>query len=172
MRRRDLLWWSGCSLLIVAVLLMIQSLRRLERTFEVKNDAAVSEMRAIDDSQNLHSLLYQKGFAAHYILTGDEARLRDLTRAKVAFEAWLDDATDRARPEEVRPLVQLRNEYRRWDAARTEAIAEFQNGDRERAVRALLANPSRGQRIKELIDELLRIRQAEVAASQSRAEEM
>jgi signal transduction histidine kinase len=64
----------------------------------------------------------------------------------------------------------LVTEYGRYDADRARAIALYQSGEQERAVQALVQFTGRTERLRQLANDLLRVRRAEVTGRIAEAE--
>jgi signal transduction histidine kinase len=93
---------------------------------------------ALDESRAFESLLYQKGFLAQYMLTGDRAWLAQLDARRSAFERWLESAEHQASSSHRGDLVQrIKAQYDAYDSGRRRAIARFEAGQRTEAVALL-----------------------------------
>src|SRR5947209_18288492 len=92
--------------------------------------AVSRQLSMIDDAAAMRELLYQKGFVAQYLLTGDRALLQELETTRAAFEGWLSDAHTHVADETARALLlQIRIEYAALDRTRREAAGLY---DQER----------------------------------------
>src|SRR5262249_47800807 len=157
-RRRRLGWLFGLfSAATMAALLAIAlvSLRWLTVEHRAAGAAAEADLAALEDAGALQGLLYQKGFAAGYFLTGDPHWLDALRRARPGFESWLERVTRDARTDQsAQAVAALVAEYGRYDAERTRSIAQYQSGDRDGAVATLTANNEHAARLRELASRL------------------
>ena len=57
--------------------------------------AVTRQLQLADDATGMSAFLYQKGFAAEYLLTGDRRWLEDLEGSRPAFESWLAHAHEK-----------------------------------------------------------------------------
>ena len=102
----------------------------------------LSSLRAAEELEI--SLLETRGLVVSFILdNGNPERLKDLERKKRAFH----DALDRARKtahtsSEKRILDGLEEAYREYDEKRTEMIALYQSGDKDKAIAIFLSEVS------------------------------
>jgi len=129
--------------------------------FSLGNAAAVArvtvtrQLQLADDATAMSAFLYQKGFVAEYLLTGDRDWLTELETARPAFESWLGHAhhnvTDATG---ARLLDQIQTEYASYDAARKRAIALFDGGDVAGAKAALGTDRPRARHLRALFEEL------------------
>src|SRR3954453_23661433 len=90
-RRRRLQWLFGVvSLLTTLVLLVLGgvALRSTALSHRTAIDAARADLAALQDAEDLQTLLYQKGFAAEYLLTGDRRWLEELGRYRQECDRW------------------------------------------------------------------------------------
>src|SRR3954463_11129287 len=98
-RRRRLQWWGGVASSISALALLALAgiaLRSVAVSHRTATDAARVDLLALEDAGEMQALLYQKGFAAEYFLTGDERWINELDRTRPAFERWLANVTKNA----------------------------------------------------------------------------
>jgi signal transduction histidine kinase len=137
-------------------------------------DAARADLAALSDATELQTLLYQKGFASEYFLTGEQRWLDELERARPSFERWLASVTRNAdsSPETAQTTATLVAEYGRYDADRSRAIAEYQSGRREQAIRTLSASVDRVPVLRDLALKLIHIRREEVTARLTQADKV
>jgi signal transduction histidine kinase len=79
------------------------------------------------------ALLYQKGFVAAYMVTGDRVWLHKLEATRGKFAAWLASVGPSLLPPQRAVLRKIVDEDRAYDEARSKAVALFQAGRREEA---------------------------------------
>jgi signal transduction histidine kinase len=168
-RQRRLSWLFGLfSAATVTAMLGVAfvAARGLAVNHRAASAAAQIEMAALEDASALQGLLYQKGFAAGYFLTGDARWLDELHRTTPAFEAWLTRVTKDAGSERTAQAVAtLVTEYGRYDLERTHAIDLFKSGDHAAAVAMLSAQTDRAATLRTLANRLIDIRRDEIRAS-------
>jgi signal transduction histidine kinase len=139
------------------------AVKAIASTHTAATEAARTDLQGLEDATELQSLLYQKGFVAEYVLTGDDRWLHELERTTPQFTRWLERITRDSRTEEAaRVAAAIGEEYGRYDATRTRAIEEYRRGDRDAAVATLVTNTERSRKLRQLAEEILRIRHAEV----------
>jgi signal transduction histidine kinase len=111
--------------------------------------AAVSRQIAlIDESGAFAALLYQKGFAAEYMLTRDRSWLMQIESSRPAFETWLAQTRATVSTPEAGALLEtVAREYDAYRRAREEAVATFDAGDEPGATAMLMQNHARLDRI-------------------------
>ena len=111
--------------------------------------AAVSrELALIDEAGAVSALLYQKGFAAEYMLTRDRRRLEQLEASRVAFQEWMARARASVTTDDARRLLAtMAREYEDYHATRLRAVAQFDAGDGAQAMVTLTQNQARLDRI-------------------------
>src|SRR3954454_18449720 len=143
--------------------------------FSLGNASAVSrvavgrQLALIDDAAAMSAFLYQKGFVAEYLLTGNRAWLAELESNRPAFESWLrrmhgnigggklgdgkrgDGKLGGADSERL--LNEIQSEYAAYDHARREAVALYDAGHPAQAKTALLQNHTQAQRLRDLFSE-------------------
>ena len=103
--------------------------------FSLGNASAVArvavsrQLALIDDAAAMSAFLYQKGFVAEYLLTGNRAWLAELESNRPAFESWLARMHGKVGgADSERLLDQIRTEYLAYDRARREAVALYDAG--------------------------------------------
>ncbi len=130
-------------------------LSSLENASSVARVAVGQQLAIIDDAAAMASFLYQKGFVAEYLLTGDRKGLDELETSRSAFVSWLAQAQAQVtNTESARILDQVRREYDSYDRARTQAVELYQAGHLEEAKTALVGNRVRAQRLRDLFEQL------------------
>ena len=107
--------------------------------------AAVSrELALLDEASAFSALLYQKGFAAEYMLTRDRKRLEQLETSRGAFQVWMQRARASVTTDDARRLLAtMSREYEDYHAVRLRAVQEFDAGDEARAKITLTQNQTR-----------------------------
>jgi signal transduction histidine kinase len=128
---------SLCSAIAVGVVCIVGlvSLRNVSR---VTRMALTRQIALLDESHAFSSLLYQKGFLAHYMLTRDRSFLAEIEARHAAFESWLKSASEESSsPQRTDLLGQIRQRYSSYDGTRRRAIALFDAGKRDEAIRLL-----------------------------------
>jgi len=93
--------------------------------------SAVSrELSLIDEAGAFSALLYQKGFAAEYMLTRDRRWLDQLEISRPAFEQWLLRARASVTTDDARQLLTtVSRAYEDYHATRARAVQLFDGGD-------------------------------------------
>jgi signal transduction histidine kinase len=111
--------------------------------------SAVSrELSLIDEAGAFSALLYQKGFAAEYMLTRDRRWLEQLEITRPAFERWLAGAQASVTTEDARRLLAtVSREYEEYHVTRRRAVELFDAGDEAQAKEILAQNQIRLDRI-------------------------
>jgi signal transduction histidine kinase len=128
---------SLCSAVAVGIVCIVGlvSLRDVSR---VTRGVLTKQMALLDESRAFASLLYQKGFLAHYMLTHDRGLLAQIEVRRNAFESWLSAAWQEAStPQRKELLGKIRSRYAAYDGARARALALFDGGRKDEAVRLL-----------------------------------
>ena len=133
--------------------------------------AVTRQLALIDDASAMSAFLYQKGFVAEYLLTGNRAWLAELESNRPAFESWLARMHGKvggADPERL--LAQIQTEYAAYDHARREAVALYDAGHPAEAKAALLQNHAQAQRLRDLFAEFGRVARREAESTLAAAE--
>ena len=99
--------------------------------------AVSREVAILRDATALDALLYQKGFVANYMLTGDASWIRKLEKARAEFAAWLGRVRSLVGPREAAVLAEIEDENAKYDRARYRAIALHDGGRRAEAIASL-----------------------------------
>jgi signal transduction histidine kinase len=145
--------------------------------FSLGNASAVGriavsrQLALIDDASAMSAFLYQKGFVAEYLLTGNRAWLAELESNRPAFESWLKRMHGKGGPASERLLDQIQTEYAAYDHARREAVALYDAGHPAEAKEALLRNHTQAQRLRDLFAEFGRVARADAEATLAGAEQ-
>lgn len=134
--------------------------------------ALQGQMDLIGNTSGLQELLYQKGFVASYMVTGDRDYLAQLDRSRTSFAHWLEHAQDGGGPAEVRQsLLRIAREYGAHDQERRQIIDAFDGGKLEEAKALLTRSYASNQRLLSLCHEYTRLgeqyAQRELALTQS-----
>jgi two-component system, NtrC family, sensor histidine kinase HydH len=133
--------------------------------------AVSRQLALIDDAAAMSAFLYQKGFVAEYLLTGNRAWLAELESNRPAFESWLKRMHGKVGgPSSERLLDQIQTEYGAYDRARREAVALYDAGHPAEAKAALLRNHAQAQRLRDLFAEFGRVARADAEATLAGAE--
>ena len=114
-----------------------------------ETNAGISrEVALIDEAGAFAALLYQKGFAAEYMLTRDRSWLQQLETSRPAFESWMERARATVTTDDARGLLQnVAAAYDEYHRDRQRAVALFDAGDEARAREMLAQNQARMNRI-------------------------
>ena len=152
-RGSRLQWKFGVLSLVTTALLLVLAgvaVRSVAISHRSATDAARADLAALEDASNLQDLLYQKGFVSEYFLTGDRKWLDELGRTRADFDRWVAAVTRNAGATQQTAATtgELVAEYGRYDADRARAIAEFDAGQRERAVATLVSATARVPRLR------------------------
>ena len=137
--------------------------------FSLGNASAVArvavsrQLALIDDASAMSAFLYQKGFVAEYLLTGNRAWLAELESNRPAFETWLRSMHGRVGdPASEKLLDQIQTEYAAYDHGRRQAVALYDAGHTEDAKAVLLTQSHfQAQRLRDLFVEFGRIARSE-----------
>jgi signal transduction histidine kinase len=145
--------------------------------FSLGNASAVSrvavsrQLALIDDAAAMSAFLYQKGFVAEYLLTGNRAWLAELESNRPAFESWLRRMHGKiGSADSERLLDEIQSEYAAYDHARREAVALYDAGHPGQAKTALLQNHAQAQRLRDLFAEFGRAARADAETTLAGAE--
>jgi signal transduction histidine kinase len=145
--------------------------------FSLGNASAVArvavsrQLALIDDAAAMSAFLYQKGFVAEYLLTGNRTWLKELESSRPAFESWLARMHGKiGDPSSERLLDQIQTEYAAYDHARREAVSLFDAGHPAEAKATLLQTHQQAQRLRDLFGEFGRVARADAEATLTRAE--
>lgn len=175
-RRRLQRAFRVLSLLTTALLLVLAAVavRSVVVSHQSATDDARADLAALEDASNLQALLYQKGFAAEYFLSGDQRWLGELAKSRTEFDRWLVRVTRTAGSSQkiARITAALVTEYGRHDADRARAIAQFDAGDRQGAIGTLLADSGRDAKLRELALSLIAAHRDEVKARLGEADQV
>jgi signal transduction histidine kinase len=114
--------------------------------------AVLGQLALVDDAAAMSAFLYQKGFVAEYLLTGDREWLAELESARPAFESWLARAHSKVGGSAASAdlLDAIQREYAAFDLARRQAVTLYDTGDLARAKAVLGGNRARAQRLRDL----------------------
>ncbi|HVV48619.1 MAG TPA: histidine kinase dimerization/phospho-acceptor domain-containing protein, partial [Polyangia bacterium] len=145
--------------------------------FSLGNASAVAriavsrQLALIDDASAMSAFLYQKGFVAEYLLTGNRAWLAELEHNRPAFESWLRRMHGKVGgADSERLLDQIQSEYAAYDHARREAVALYDAGHPAEAKAALLQNHAQAQRLRDLFADFGRGARTEAESTLAGAE--
>jgi hypothetical protein len=129
----------------------VVSLRELSG---INSTAMAAQMELFDNTLALQELLYQKGFVAYYLLTGDPEWLEQLNRSRDSFAKWLARARSADSADESQKiLLRIAAEYDSFDEMRRETISALDAGQRERALASLKPSFAHQQRLLKLCQE-------------------
>lgn len=143
MRRRPLplsvrLALASVASVTAVFLVALVGLSSLDKVFAGTREAFGHHLELLNDTSAFESLLYQKGFAAEYMLTGDPSWLRELERSRADFEPWLERARAGVVSDAARGLLsEIEHEYAGFDGARRRML-ELHDEGRKEAARAVL----------------------------------
>ena len=122
---------AAIGLVCAVALVSLRNLSTLTRA------AVTRQIAVLNDTAAFQALLYQKGFAAEYMLTRDPMWLGPLEASRSTFSLWLVRAHAGAGSATGRQLLErIEREYDQYDGSRREAIAAFEGDDIE--IRAIL----------------------------------
>ena len=146
--------------------------------FSLGNSSAVArvavsrQLALIDDASAMSAFLYQKGFVAEYLLTGNRAWLAELESNRPAFESWLARMHGKVGgADSERLLDEIAAEYAAYDHARREAVALYDAGHPAEAKAALLRNHTQAQRLRDLFAEFSRAARADAETTLAEGEQ-
>jgi signal transduction histidine kinase len=129
-------------------------LSSLENTATVARVAVTQQLALIDDASAMSAFLYQKGFVAEYLLTGNRDWLAELETSRPAFESWLARAHTSVASAAPRKLLDdIQREYAAYDSARKLAIQLYDAKKPDEARAMLETNHVRTQRLRDLFHE-------------------
>src|SRR5688572_5374287 len=144
---------SVCSAVAVGIVCIVGlvSLRNVSR---VTSTALTRQIALLDESRAFSSLLYQKGFLAHYMLTRDRRLLDQIEARRAAFEGWLSSASGEGSTPERRSLLErIRDRYSSYDGARKRALALFEVGKKDEAASLLSETQTHVERLLALVED-------------------
>jgi signal transduction histidine kinase len=137
----------------------------------VSRVAVSRQLALIDDAAAMSAFLYQKGFVAEYLLTGNRAWLAELESNRPAFESWLRRMHGKIGSADSEHLLdEIQSEYGAYDQARREAVALYDAGHLGEAKAALLRNHTQAQRLRDLFSEFGRAARADAEKTLSDTE--
>ncbi len=145
--------------------------------FSLGNSSAVArvavsrQLALIDDAAAMSAFLYQKGFVAEYLLTGNRTWLKELDKSRPAFESWLarmHGTVGGASSERL--LAQIQTEYTAYDRARREAVSLFDEGHPAEAKATLLHTHAQAQQLRDLFAEFGRVARTDAEKTLTAAE--
>jgi len=120
----------------------------------ISSTALQGQIELFNNTSSLQELLYQKGFVASYMLTGEREWLTQLERSRQSFSQWLEHAQSESGLSEGRQgLLQIAREYGALDELRRQAIGAFEAGRREEAQGMLRRTHEYSQRLLMLCQE-------------------
>ena len=143
--------------------------------------AVSRQLALIDDAAAMSAFLYQKGFVAEYLLTGNRAWLAELESNRPAFESWLRRMHSKIGDGKIwdgklggadseRLLKEIQSEYAAYNHARREAVALYDADHPAEAKTALLKNHTQAQRLRDLFSEFGRAARGDAKRKVSDAE--
>lgn len=146
--------------------------------FSLGNASAVArvavsrQLALIDDASAVSAFLYQKGFVAEYLLTGNRAWLAELESNRPAFETWLTRMHGRVGgPASEKVLDEIQKEYAAYDRGRRQAVKLYDAGKIDDAKAVLLIQSHvQAQRLRDLFAEFSRDARAEAESTLAGAE--
>lgn len=113
--------------------------------------AMQAQMELVGNTTGLQELLYQKGFVASYMLTGEHQWLEQLEQSRTLFARWLEGAQSDGGPKESKQiLLRIASEYGAHDEMRREIIAAFDSGRRVEAQDLLKRSHAHNQQLLSL----------------------
>src|SRR6185437_3151060 len=128
--------------------------------FSLGNASAVAriavsrQLALIDDTAAMSAFLYQKGFVAEYLLTGNREWLAELESNRPAFESWLRRMHGKVGgPDPERLLDQIQTEYVAYDQAQRlrDLFADFGRAARADAEGTLAAAEQSVRRLADVL---------------------
>ncbi|HEY8924089.1 MAG TPA: ATP-binding protein [Polyangia bacterium] len=121
----------------------------------VARQAVTRELALADDAAGMSAFLYQKGFVAEYLLTGDRRWLEELESSRPDFEAWLVHAEETvSSATEGGLLNEIRAEYAKYDDVRRRAVTLYDAGDEGAARTELEENRAHARALRRLFERL------------------
>jgi signal transduction histidine kinase len=131
------------------------ALSSLGNASAVARVAVTRQLALIDDAAAMRAFLYQKGFVAQYVLSGDRKWLAAPETDRPTFEVWVGRADVAAEsPASRRVLDEIRIEYAAFDRFGERAVALFDAGHLEEAKAAVAERAVHAQHVRALFDEL------------------
>jgi hypothetical protein len=85
---------------------------------DMSNMALRGQIEFFDNAAGLQELLYQRGFVASYMLTGDPELLAQLDRSRQSFARWLERAQAESSPGGRQDLLRIAEEHGAHEEAR------------------------------------------------------
>jgi len=137
----------------------------------VARQAVTRELELADDAAGMSAFLYQKGFVAEYLLTGDRRWLQELESSRPDFEAWLLHAEQKVgSAAEGRLLNDIRGEYAAYDDIRRRAVALYDAGQVAASRTELEGNHAHARNLRRLFERLEHGARADAEERMARAE--
>jgi C4-dicarboxylate-specific signal transduction histidine kinase len=115
---------STVALAVACIVVLVALVSSSNRT----RIAVSREVEILRDAAAFDALLYQKGFVANYMLTGDARWLRKLEAARAEFAAWFTRVRPLVGAREAKLLAHIEAENAQYDAARYRALALYDTG--------------------------------------------
>ena len=115
---------STVALAVACIVVLVALVGSSHRT----RIAVSREVEILRDATAFDALLYQKGFVANYMLTGDASWIRKLEAARAEFAAWFTRVRPLVGAREAELLAQIEDENAQYDAARYRALALYDAG--------------------------------------------
>jgi signal transduction histidine kinase len=144
---------STAATALVCVVALVDLVNVSKRT----NFVVSRQMEVLRDAAAFDALMYQKGFVADYMLTGDRVWLRKLESSRAEFARWVDDVRSKLAPTESEVLDKIVATNLAYDRARSEAVALFDAGKPEQAKAMLPGYHVHIDRLVNLAQEFSRI---------------
>jgi C4-dicarboxylate-specific signal transduction histidine kinase len=130
-------------------------LSSLGNASEVARLTVARQLALADDAAAMSAFMYQKGFVAEYLLTGNRTRLEELETSRPAFESWLARAREKVNSPDERTLLDtIHREYGLVDQVRRRAVALHDAGTLDEAKAQQDQNHERTRRLRDLLTEL------------------
>jgi signal transduction histidine kinase len=157
---------STVALAVACIVVLVALVSSSNRT-----RAALSrEMEILRDATAFDALLYQKGFVANYMLTGDGSWIRKLEAARAEFSSWFTRVRPLVGPREAELLARIEEENAAYDAARYRAIGLYDAGRIQDAKASLPAYQVHIDRLLALSQQFEQIGRADTEAALVSAE--
>jgi signal transduction histidine kinase len=146
-------------------------LRSLGGVTEVARRAVIDQIDLLNDTSAFEAVLYQKGFAVEYMLSGDRKWLAELENSRAQVATWLMRTHSMTLDHPARDLLaRIEGEYRLYDEGRARAIRVFEHGDKPEAIALIDRNQSHAEVLLSAFGRFAALTRGQAEATLARAE--
>jgi signal transduction histidine kinase len=148
------------------VLIAGVSVGALRRAGGLTQELARRQLEALEDTERLDEVLFQKGYVSNYLVTHDRHWLVELEERKRATQLWLAQIASRAATGRQRALAgRLRAAYGAYDGVRDRTVAAFEAGRTDEVTAELHATQSSMNEVLNVAHELAKSSRADLLAT-------